>query len=404
MSFEDFKRNNRGINDGADIPPEHLEFLYSEIKNKPFSLDEDEDLKLKLASRQKSAMQPSRRFELFIKETESIVEKSKEMLSKRPEELGRIRDPLEYLGPMFEILHGLEVLVFDSRRDVRTAAIDKLFECLTSQIDDFDNDTLLMVFNGVLSPLFDDMLHLLTPGNRPPTPPVERSATEQGVTSSTCLSAVSALTRLVDKRFDRLGFLLPQILALLGACVHHESEAVARIGVEADKQLLISIGGRCSDAQWMKIADHIHKLFTTTLPSELTQNVKTVNSNGPVPAGATNKHGATGSVRRRGENLPFDSSEVVTKCVVQLLLIDLVYRVFFREHYDKVPSGAVETILDALQLSFKFAHSFNVRLDIRERLKKLGFMRDMKQLPGLLKQEREGMAMAGMRFSPPECI
>lgn len=95
MSFEDFKRNNRGINDGADIPPEHLEFLYSEIKNKPFSLDEDEDLKLKLASRQKSAMQPSRRFELFIKETESIVEKSKEMLSKRPEELGRIRDPLE---------------------------------------------------------------------------------------------------------------------------------------------------------------------------------------------------------------------------------------------------------------------------------------------------------------------
>ncbi|EER17387.1 protein transport protein sec7, putative [Perkinsus marinus ATCC 50983] len=207
-----------------------------------------------------------------------------------------------------------------------------------------------MVFNGVLSPLFDDMLHLLTPGNRPPTPPVERGATEQGVTSSTCLSAVSALTRLVDKRFDRLGFLLPQILALLGACVHHESEAVARI-------------------------------------------VKTVNSNGPVPAGATNKHGATGSVRRRGENLPFDSSEVVTKCVVQLLLIDLVYRVFFREHYDKVPSGAVETILDALQLSFKFAHSFNVRLDIRERLKKLGFMRDMKQLPGLLKQEREGICV-----------
>ncbi|KAF4757522.1 Brefeldin A-inhibited guanine nucleotide-exchange protein 1, partial [Perkinsus olseni] len=47
-------------------------------------------------------------------------------------------------------------------------------------------------------------------------------------------------------------------------------------------------------------------------------------------------------------------SEVVTKCVVQLLLIDLVYRVVFREHYDSVPAQAVQTILDALHLSFKY--------------------------------------------------
>ncbi|KAF4715706.1 Brefeldin A-inhibited guanine nucleotide-exchange protein 1, partial [Perkinsus olseni] len=44
-------------------------------------------------------------------------------------------------------------------------------------------------------------------------------------------------------------------------------------------------------------------------------------------------------------------------------------------------------------LTTSFAHSFNVRLDVRERLKKLGFMRDMKQLPGLLKQEREGICV-----------
>ncbi|KAF4746441.1 Brefeldin A-inhibited guanine nucleotide-exchange protein 1, partial [Perkinsus olseni] len=106
MSLDDFKRNNRGINDGADVPSEHLEFLYNEIKNKPFSLDEDEDLKLKLASQQRSAMQPSRRFELFIKETESIVEKSREMLSRKPEDMGGVQDPQEYLGPMFEVMWG----------------------------------------------------------------------------------------------------------------------------------------------------------------------------------------------------------------------------------------------------------------------------------------------------------
>ncbi|KAF4684489.1 Brefeldin A-inhibited guanine nucleotide-exchange protein 1, partial [Perkinsus olseni] len=51
-------------------------------------------------------MQPSRRFELFIKETESIVEKSREMLSRKPEDMGGVQDPQEYLGPMFEVMWG----------------------------------------------------------------------------------------------------------------------------------------------------------------------------------------------------------------------------------------------------------------------------------------------------------
>lgn len=181
-----------------------------------------------------------------------------------------------------QILHGLEVLVFDSRRDVRTAAIDKLFECLTSQIDDFDNDTLLMVFNGVIvGTRWLSLTHIvryylpclticcicwrLVTGHPPlrlrGVPPSRVSPAvslcnfmeyiciltrtlskvhglyillfiyvairlcnfyisnyflHQWVPlpffcSGTCLSAVSALTRLVDKRFDRLGFLLPQV-------------------------------------------------------------------------------------------------------------------------------------------------------------------------------------------------
>merc|ERR1740129_695629 len=47
------------------------------------------------------------------------------------------------------------------------------------------------------------------------------------------------------------------------------------------------------------------------------------------------------------------------------------------------------TLLDALQRSFAFAQDFNQRIELRQALKRLGFMREMKQLPGLLKQERE---------------
>jgi len=49
-------------------------------------------------------------------------------------------------------------------------------------------------------------------------------------------------------------------------------------------------------------------------------------------------------------------------------------------------------LLDALQRSFEFAQEFNQQIDLRQALKRLGFMREMKQLPGLLKQEREALS------------
>merc|ERR1712232_236807 len=49
-------------------------------------------------------------------------------------------------------------------------------------------------------------------------------------------------------------------------------------------------------------------------------------------------------------------------------------------------------LLDALQRSFEFAQEFNQKLELRQALKRLGFMREMKQLPGLLKQEREALS------------
>merc|ERR1740129_2194065 len=50
------------------------------------------------------------------------------------------------------------------------------------------------------------------------------------------------------------------------------------------------------------------------------------------------------------------------------------------------------TLLDALQRSFAFAQEFNQRIGLSQALKRLGFMREMKQLPGLLKQEREALS------------
>merc|ERR1712194_505374 len=75
-----------------------------------------------------------------------------------------------------------------------------------------------------------------------------------------------------------------------------------------------------------------------------------------------------------------------------LLLIDCVHSAF-EKHAESLPrdNEVIKLVLDALEASFTFAHSFNQKITLRLELKRLGFMANMRDLPGLLKQEREGL-------------
>merc|ERR1712151_60963 len=92
-----------------------------------------------------------------------------------------------------------------------------------------------------------------------------------------------------------------------------------------------------------------------------------------------------------GGQLPFRKDIVVIQGVVQLLLIDMLQDTV-AQHYDHIPPDGLMTLLDALRRSFEFAQEFNQKIELRQTLKQLGFMREMKQLPGLLKQEREALS------------
>merc|ERR1711972_99792 len=89
--------------------------------------------------------------------------------------------------------------------------------------------------------------------------------------------------------------------------------------------------------------------------------------------------------------LPFRKDDVVIQCVVQLLLIDMLQDTV-AQHYEHIPPVGIMNLLDVLQRSFEFAQEFNQQIELRQTLKRLGFMREMKQLPGLLKQEREALS------------
>lgn len=78
-------------------------------------------------------------------------------------------------------------------------------------------------------------------------------------------------------------------------------------------------------------------------------------------------------------------NQIITKCVLQLLLIETVNELFSNDNvYDRIPSVELLRLMTLLKKSYHFAKRFNDDLELRNRLFQEGFM---KQPPNLLKQE-----------------
>jgi len=317
--------------------------------------------------------------EYLVQAAEHLADASKDTTEPDPPVMARTESPSpsgaspggvdanHSAAHWFPILRGLSTLVSDSRRQVREAALAGVFDSLRKHGSSvFDEDTWRMVFNGVIKPLFDDIHHQLLQSYTNGT--AASWAVSMG--PPTCLAAMNELVRLVDTNLDALAFLLDDVLTLITNCVQHDIEAVARIGVEGFKQLLLSTGSKFSDESWHKVTNTVSSLFKASMPTKLLSFDMESLGDGP---------------------LPFRQQEVVTQCVVHLLLIDTVQDIV-TQHYSFISPLGLMTLLDAMNESIDFAQRFNRQIDLRQTLKRLGFMREMTQLPGLLKQEREAMS------------
>ncbi|CAK4648565.1 unnamed protein product [Aphanomyces euteiches] len=117
MTKDGFIRNNRGINNGEDLPPEFLGGIYDRIKSTPISLKEDLDLKKKIQVQTTGQANDRMRREAYSKEREAMVKQSEALFKRRGPNTPRngntprgsfqlITDETEssYVRPMFEIV------------------------------------------------------------------------------------------------------------------------------------------------------------------------------------------------------------------------------------------------------------------------------------------------------------
>ena len=84
MKKHQFIGNNRGINNGEDLPPEFLSGIYDRIKETPISLKEDLDLQKKFTPQNGNVQSTDKqRREAYGKEREAMVKQSEAIFKRR---------------------------------------------------------------------------------------------------------------------------------------------------------------------------------------------------------------------------------------------------------------------------------------------------------------------------------
>eukprot|EP00960_Hanusia_phi_P077756 768738-Hanusia_phi.AAC.3 len=165
----------------------------------------------------------------------------------------------------FPILTGLAGLTSDPRLDVRSRALDKLFETLMAHGPKFDRSLWGHVFHGVLFPMFDDVYH------------VDEVADTEWLDTSFS-AAMGHMTDMFVVCFEGASPLLQEFLRMLALCIVQHNERLAEMGVNSIKRLLSEAGRQFSPDMWAVTCGTVVELFERAGPvkeEELTSEVDT---------------------------------------------------------------------------------------------------------------------------------
>ncbi|KAL7423231.1 guanine nucleotide exchange protein for ADP-robosylation factor [Cryptotrichosporon argae] len=294
-----------------------------------------------------------------------------------------------------------EIIMTGEDMEVRRVALDCLFDTLKTHGAGFSTEFWEAVCTHVLFPMFG----ILTAK----TDVRFKSAEDLSVWLSTTL--ISALRDTIDLYtfyFAQLQRYLDGLLDILVACICQENDTLARIGTSCFQQLLESNVTKLSPENWEIIVTAFVQLFRTTTAYHLFDDVL-AREVAPDPTDAAadddapfNKFVAPAPLAKvvdRPAPLPERIThaeqrrifkQIIVKCVLQLLLIETTHELLQNDDvYNTIPAEHLLRFMGVLDDSWRFARKFNADKDLRMRLWKVGFM---KQLPNLLKQESSSAA------------
>ncbi|WVF69296.1 hypothetical protein IAT40_004072 [Kwoniella sp. CBS 6097] len=312
--------------------------------------------------------------------------------------------PLPADDPMIKywlpVLHSFyEIIMTGEDLEVRRLALDCLFDTLKTHGQGFSVEFWNTVCQQVLFPVFAVL--------RAKSDVRFKSAEDMSVwLSTTLISALRDLINLYTVYFEVLQRYLDGLLDILVACICQENDTLARIGTSCFQQLLEQNVRKLSPEKWMSIVSAFVQLFKTTTAFQLfdpvlhsevepTGNMDEADAPFQKFVAPAPLEPATDSTTTLLPTISYSEQrrifkQIIVKCVLQLLLIETTHELLQNDEvYNTIPAEHLLRFMGVLDDSWKFARKFNADKDLRMKLWKVGFM---KQLPNLLKQESSSAA------------
>ncbi|KAI8898774.1 hypothetical protein BC833DRAFT_417312 [Globomyces pollinis-pini] len=279
------------------------------------------------------------------------------------------------------LLFGLHDIIMTCDLEVRTRALQYLFETLKTKGSTFSTSFWEILAKGVLFPIFDDMKQSSNNTNMMNSKFANKEDLQIWL-STTLIQAFRQFVDLFTHYYNTLGFMLGNMFELLKICILHENEALSRIGSTCIQQLVEHNFNNFNEKGWDLLCNLFTELFQETSPTFLFFDYNKTESTSIDP---------TFAFLKRALGPPPDRKEFqknIAKCIVHLLVVQTLQDVLSTgpdfKVYKAIPNPYFLRLLDCFEYSYIVAHQFNGCLELRQALFKLGYM---KQLPNLLKQE-----------------
>ena len=347
----------------------------------------------------------------------------------------------QYWFPVLFAFH--DVLMTGDDLEVRSLALNYLFDTLIKYGGDFPRDFWDILWRQLLYPIF------MVLRSKSEMSKVQNHEDLSVWLSTTMIEALRNMMSLFTHYFDSLEYMLDRFLDLLALCICQENDTIARIGSNCLQTLILQNVTKFRPEHWSKIVTSFVELFDRTTAHQLFSAATASSESSYIADGESVRRATNGGIETadlpitgpkskdtpssptqtsqhedsvetaslyRSASPPHQSStvtseledyrpqselqqqpvvvttarrkffnKIITRCVLQLLMIETVNELFSNDSvYAQIPSSELLRLMSLLKGSYSFAKRFNNNKELRMRLWREGFM---KQPPNLLKQE-----------------
>ena len=281
----------------------------------------------------------------------------------------------------FEILFNLKEKLKDPAMKVRENALEALFSIMLSFGYSFQVDFWIRVYREILRKSFEELVRDFLAGT---SSNATSSTSETNVLRFLLKKATVSLARMQGLYLQDNDIYLREFLDIIGYLVGVRSEFLAKLAFGALKSVVLKSKKKLARGYWKLVVRFLCECLESSIPRQLI-NKENLDLGFPRSAGDLLKGYGSAFAVFRPVNLSFNIKEVLTKSLDLLLIVGIIREV----PVIGLAGDDLEVLASGLEKAYEFCSSFNDMIYLRYCIWKNGFLQEQKELPGLIKQEKE---------------